>query len=89
MEFKQAKPVYVIVFLFRDKIPSGHYSIPMSPQSPGEQDICGNILLLTIMNALYCIDVVSNDFFSFRSQPFGFSCCSSCKQRLQSDVILS
>ena len=41
----------------RDKIPSGHYPIPMSPQSPGEQDISGNILLLTIMNALYSIDV--------------------------------
>ena len=39
----------------------------MSPQSPGEQDTCGNILLLTIMNALYCIDVVSSDYVSLRT----------------------
>ena len=49
-------------FFFRDKIHGGHFSIPMSPQSPGEQDIRGNILLLTIMNALYSIDVVSSKF---------------------------
>lgn len=52
--------VNVNVRFFRDKIPSGHYPVSMSPLSPGEQDICGNILLLTIMNALYSIDVVSS-----------------------------
>ncbi|XP_028396801.1 heterogeneous nuclear ribonucleoprotein L-like [Dendronephthya gigantea] len=52
----------------RDKIPSGHYPVPMSPQSPGEQDICGNILLLTIMNALYSIDV---NVISHVCSPYG------------------
>ncbi|XP_046839506.1 heterogeneous nuclear ribonucleoprotein L-like isoform X3 [Xenia sp. Carnegie-2017] len=41
----------------RDKIPNGHYPVSVSPQSPGDQEMCGHILLLTIMNALYSIDV--------------------------------